>query len=670
MDKRITDLNLIQLSDITPNDVLPIVDINTDETNKITIDQIKTYINSGVTNTFTTGFTYQDNTFTITDNSGTTFNANFTDVTGLTVNGDLNITGTTYSNTISATTYQNLPVTTDVFVTGGTYSAETITLTNNTGGTFSVSGITSETNLSKILFVDPNGNDSTALKGDLHKPYQNIYAAKSASTSGDTIYVFPGTWTYDNRNSAGNPYNFPNTETLFNLWKNGVNYYFSLGTKIIVFNQTQQSNLILFSPPTGSTYQTCNVDGYLEFESSSTGVDTFNGRAPFFGGISANFGTGFTFNAKVKSLKSYSAEIIIVETNIMESNPQKSYVSIVADEFYHEYLTGQSGSASGVFFSTNYPFNYSFNIKKYYNSFPGGAGYPFEIRNVTTSENNFNFKIEELVSNGSGFRFRNIGNTGTTEININRATINNSIVDGTTTNGMNITTKIDSLYNVGNNTTAIFNLAVPGSSKFDFKGNIFLNTTSTAGHPIVNSSSSTNFVNLDTNIYYSGSVNTTSNMISCTGGNINFKGNIYGQFAGRIITCTNGRVTLNGVSYFPSVTGGTILANSSVVTTGTTTIMNSLLFNNSSSSLINGQYSKINVLNSTIKNSGSGNLFVNTTITGALQIHNSTLQSVSGSTINITGGAPLTISNSTSNTNISAVTLDGSATILTNLEIL
>jgi hypothetical protein len=73
------------------------------------------------------GYTYLDNTFTILDTSGNTFNATINDVTGLTVNG-----------VISATTYQNLP--TDVFVTGGTYSAGTTTFVNNTGGAFNVTG--------------------------------------------------------------------------------------------------------------------------------------------------------------------------------------------------------------------------------------------------------------------------------------------------------------------------------------------------------------------------------------------------------------------------------------------------------------------------------------------------------------------------------------------------
>jgi hypothetical protein len=92
-----------------------------------------------------TGATYSNNTFTYTNNTGDTFSTLFNTVTGLTVNGGLTITGNTSAQgltatTISATTYQNLP--TDIRVTGGTYSAGTISFTNNTGGTFNVTGLT------------------------------------------------------------------------------------------------------------------------------------------------------------------------------------------------------------------------------------------------------------------------------------------------------------------------------------------------------------------------------------------------------------------------------------------------------------------------------------------------------------------------------------------------
>ena len=56
-----------------------------------------------------TGATYSNNTFTYRNNTGGTFNVLFNTVTGLTVNGNLTVTGTTTSTTISATTYHNLP---------------------------------------------------------------------------------------------------------------------------------------------------------------------------------------------------------------------------------------------------------------------------------------------------------------------------------------------------------------------------------------------------------------------------------------------------------------------------------------------------------------------------------------------------------------------------------
>ena len=59
--------------------------------------------------------------------------------------GNSSIEGTFSLNTISATTYQNLP--TDVRVTGGTYSSGTATFTNNTGGTFSVTGFSTSSSL-------------------------------------------------------------------------------------------------------------------------------------------------------------------------------------------------------------------------------------------------------------------------------------------------------------------------------------------------------------------------------------------------------------------------------------------------------------------------------------------------------------------------------------------
>ena len=100
----------------------------TNFTNGITANTISatTYYNLPVTaDTFTTGFTYSNNTFNIKRNQG------LSDLS-VTVNTFTGLTATT----LSATTYQNLP--TDIRVTGATYSNNAFTYTNNTGGTYSV----------------------------------------------------------------------------------------------------------------------------------------------------------------------------------------------------------------------------------------------------------------------------------------------------------------------------------------------------------------------------------------------------------------------------------------------------------------------------------------------------------------------------------------------------
>jgi hypothetical protein len=56
------------------------------------------------TDTFITGFTYNNNnTFTILENNGDTHSVTFNEVSGLTVNGDLNVTGNTYLVDVSGT---------------------------------------------------------------------------------------------------------------------------------------------------------------------------------------------------------------------------------------------------------------------------------------------------------------------------------------------------------------------------------------------------------------------------------------------------------------------------------------------------------------------------------------------------------------------------------------
>jgi len=71
--------------------------------------------------------------------SGANLSELYLPLSGGTVSGNTYFTSGLTANTISATTYQNLP--TDVYVTGGTYTNGEITFFNNTGGTFTVIGL-------------------------------------------------------------------------------------------------------------------------------------------------------------------------------------------------------------------------------------------------------------------------------------------------------------------------------------------------------------------------------------------------------------------------------------------------------------------------------------------------------------------------------------------------
>ena len=114
------------------------ISTNTLTVNGVTITNIGNFITGGTYNNTTgvlsllntTGGTVNVTGFN-TGGGGSTF-------TGGTVTGATNFTSGISTNTISATTYYNLPI--DIRVTGGTYNSGSVTFTNNTGGTFTVTG--------------------------------------------------------------------------------------------------------------------------------------------------------------------------------------------------------------------------------------------------------------------------------------------------------------------------------------------------------------------------------------------------------------------------------------------------------------------------------------------------------------------------------------------------
>jgi hypothetical protein len=113
---------------------------------------------TGYTNTTVTAFTYNNsNSFTIFENDGSTYSASINVVTGLTINGDLNVTGTIFSTGstqfISTT---GITISAVTLSTGTTYNG--INYAGNVDLTIpSPSGFTGL----KIIVKDESGNAGT-----------------------------------------------------------------------------------------------------------------------------------------------------------------------------------------------------------------------------------------------------------------------------------------------------------------------------------------------------------------------------------------------------------------------------------------------------------------------------------------------------------------------------
>ena len=186
---KITDLDPIPFSSITTDDVFPIVDVSGDVTYKISLNQLKTYVNSGNTDVFVTGGTYSSGNATFTNNTGGTFSvtgfSTASTFTGGTVTGATNFTAGLTANTISATTYQNLPISIiDVGVgTGSTYRVGN---NNSANGDYStVSGGRCNTSSNSCSTVSGGYlNTSSSYYSTISGGYRNTSSGYNSSVSG------------------------------------------------------------------------------------------------------------------------------------------------------------------------------------------------------------------------------------------------------------------------------------------------------------------------------------------------------------------------------------------------------------------------------------------------------------------------------------------------------
>ncbi len=140
-------------------------------------------------------------------------------------------------------------------------------------------------NTGKTIYVATTGNDSTGAVGNISKPYLTLESASLAATSGDTIIVFPGSYTVTTTATNG-------------IAKDGVNYFFHPGTTV----SKSSSGHIFYD--TGFTLP-CNVFGYGSFsKTTSTGKIYFNtvGNA-IFEALSVTSSIDHCFQTNIGSIK-------------------------------------------------------------------------------------------------------------------------------------------------------------------------------------------------------------------------------------------------------------------------------------------------------------------------------------------------------------------------------
>jgi len=294
-------------------------------------NQIKIDVNipAGM-NTYVTGFTYNDNnTFTIFDNDGGSFPATFNQVSGLTVNGDITVTGTSNLNAVTATTLDGNTILsggtnlitiiesldTNTFVSGGTYNDTTNNINfsgNSTETTFDVdltnlvSSVSGNTFVVGGTYVDST-NTIALLRNDGN--FVNVTGVTNTYVTGGTVSV-PAT---DNSNggtiglfykdSDGTPRTLPFEDTYTSgttfasnqttLTRNDGTEIFKLsgGTNVTLSNpSTNQIKLDVTIPSGSNTF----VTGFTYDD-----INTFT--------ISDNMGSAFTASINVLSATTISA---------------------------------------------------------------------------------------------------------------------------------------------------------------------------------------------------------------------------------------------------------------------------------------------------------------------------------------------------------------------------
>ena len=606
----------------------------------------------------------------------------------------------------------------------GILSVTSLGTTYTAGVGLTLSGATlslSTTNL-RTIYVSATGSDSSSGLSQF-TPVLNLWKGRDLANSGDTVVIMPGSYIFDNRNSAGCPYNGL-VQTKVNLWKDGVTYNFMPGAKIYSYGSTSisyspYSDNMFFFQPNSLTYSVCSVVGDLEFYAISEGADNSGGAAYLFYGTETNGSStypGFTFYLKAKYIESVTGCTPLSSIRTVSGSGTAS-IYIDVQKIRYGYISNQGQGANYCFSAWRGGDNSDMTINIKVNEIINNSGTSFNpifyVRAYSTSGVN-KLKVNIDVSYASILAYSYLlfyhpFNQYPTITSLEGAIIKfncdicvfSSTLFWILQGYKNTYVSITGNYYCSGSLTGKYSSAseyafidlwdqkndgLSDNSIVDFKGTYYANnptrtivhvggenTTSVPGFGYTN-----NIGNFTGDIYFAAtSSNYTGTLFYVDEGKLRFTGRIHGtkNYSGYGF---NGSVMKFGGSSAIFLTNTHIHSDldSSLVSYGTPvngqstlTISNSFIDMTGTSSVI-GDMRDISayIQNSTIRNRGTNDMFYNSLSTGTLQITNSTLinSSSTASTINYSLGTVIG-AGAFSNKDIIVSTLSGTVSVVSGL---
>jgi hypothetical protein len=616
--------------------------------------------------------------------------------------------GTTYTSGLGLT------------LSGTTFSIATAS-TTSIGGVIVGSGLTisntgllslSTTNY-KNIYVSVTGSNSNDGLTEF-TPVLNLWKARDLAVSGDLVTIMPGTYIFDNRNSAGCPYNGL-VESVVNLWKDGVTYNFMPGTKIYSYGSTSgsyspYSDDMVYFRPNSLTYSVCTVTGELEFYANSEGADNSGGGHLFFDGGESNGSStypGYTFYLRAKIIEGVTG---CTALRAVRSSAGAGTASIYIDvqTLKYGYTTGQS--TNGAFTTWRGGDNSEMVVNIKVNQLIGvGTSWmpvfqvrPYSSTGINKLRVNIDIKYASMLGYSSLLNY-GVANSGLSYISSGQINFNcdncifSSSLFSLSQNYKNYYISITGNYYCSGNFTGKYssfpstypfialwdqtNDAIGDNTVLDFKGNYYTNhPTRTMVHvggyggglPY---GPTNNIGNFTGDIYFAGTAsNYTGNLFYVEMGKLRFSGRIHGTknysgfgFNGSVIKFGNApsSVVMTNAYIHSDLDSSLVAYGAPAGGQNSLTVGNSFIDMTGTASVIadtRNVYTYIH--NSTIRNRGTNEIFYSTNA-DSLLITNSTLinSSSTASTIYYPSGT-VTSAGGFSNKDITISTLNGTVSVV------